>query len=349
MLLLSAKWLVSSVAVYVVVLAAVTIPFLQTHLVFGHHPGFFATPTDFTRPEVFGIAPGKAINLNLGTPPTQLGAWFIASDSYHRTLPFPPVDNTTLDVRAALELRPTILFLHGKDGHRARHFRVLLCSALTSRLDVNVLALDYRGFGDSTGTPSLAGVAEDARTAFDWLLWQGAVPRDVLILGTSLGTNFAALLAASLGAEGIRPRGMVLLSPFASMRRVMYETKLFGFVPLLWPVAGMPFVTRLIDSFIAHPFNTVGLVPQLDLPILIAHAEDDPIVSHTHADELWDTFLSSTSKPSVAVQEIPYWGTISTLQRKGEEMVLIKTHQGGHGVGSLEGVQDAIGRMFGLV
>ncbi len=74
------------------------------------------------------------------------------------------------------------------------------------------MAVDYRGFGDSEGHPTVQGVSKDARAAWDYLIRRGAKPEDILILGHSLGTAIAGLLTAELGKEGIRPRGTVLAS-----------------------------------------------------------------------------------------------------------------------------------------
>jgi len=75
-----------------------------------------------------------------------------------------------------------------------------------------VLAIDYRGFADSTGTPSEPGLVIDARAAFDWLIAQGKNAEDILIIGHSLGTGVSGQLAVTLANEGIECKGMVLLS-----------------------------------------------------------------------------------------------------------------------------------------
>lgn len=74
--------------------------------------------------------------------------------------------------------------------------------------DSNVLAVDYRGFADSTGDPSQEGLAIDARTAWDWIAARvekaGAGPADkqIVIAGHSLGTGVSSALAAQLADEG---------------------------------------------------------------------------------------------------------------------------------------------------
>ena len=174
-------------------------------------------------PLIFLLKPaGKTVNLKLKSADnTTIGSWFIFSDPFYRQLPFPPPSrpNTTnftssqrKDIPFALQNSPTILFFHGNTGTRALPLRTVIYTALTSRLNVNIMAIDYRGFGDSEGYPSVGGVSMDARAGWDFLISQGAKPEDVLIMGHSLGTAIAGLLAAELGREGVQPRGTVLMS-----------------------------------------------------------------------------------------------------------------------------------------
>lgn len=82
----------------------------------------------------------------------------------------------------------------------------------TSRLGANVLAIDYRGFADSTGKPSEVGLVRDARAAFDWLVAQGKRAEDILIVGHSLGTGVSGQLGAELARDGVECKGIVFLS-----------------------------------------------------------------------------------------------------------------------------------------
>lgn len=120
--------------------------------------------------------------------------------------------NVALHVLPALTERPAILFLHGNAATRAFSARVRHYQGFSSRLGANVLAIDYRGFADSTGQPSEAGLVSDARSAFDWLVAHGKRAEDILIVGHSLGTGVAGLLGAELSSENINCRGIVLLS-----------------------------------------------------------------------------------------------------------------------------------------
>jgi abhydrolase domain-containing protein 12 len=77
-------------------------------------------------------------------------------------------------------------------------------------LDCNVLAVDYRGFGDSTGTPSEQGLIKDAKAVWDYVHMQGGgggadragKEKGVVLVGQSLGTGVVAGLAGLLADQG---------------------------------------------------------------------------------------------------------------------------------------------------
>jgi abhydrolase domain-containing protein 12 len=186
---------------------------------------------------------GKTVNMKLSSlDNTTLGAWFILAESIHRqtALQPPSKEDQLARIPDALKSRPTILFLHGNTGTRALLQRITVYTGLTARLDANLFAVDYRGFGDSAGQPTVEGVAQDARAAWDYLMFQGAKPQDVLIVGHSLGTAIASLLAADLARDGSEPKGLVLMSAFSSLRKLMEQYYLFGFIPLLKPLSYLP-------------------------------------------------------------------------------------------------------------
>jgi abhydrolase domain-containing protein 12 len=233
-----------------------------------------------------------------------------------------------LHISEAVAQRPTVLFFHGNAATRALSMRVRLYSGFTSRLNANVLAIDYRGFGDSPGTPTEDGLSLDARAAWDWLIAQGASPQDILIVGHSLGTAVASRLSVGLSDDGVKFKGTVLMSPFSSLYTLVDTYNIFGVFPVMLPINMIPraasesgkhhqtptypdFV-RLEDiykSFLVHKFDTLSVisvckfplprlsnsspiyVQKLKVPILILHAEDDWDISHTHSDALFDALL----------------------------------------------------------
>lgn len=109
---------------------------------------------------------------------------------------------TETDISRALQTHKAIIYFHGNAASRAAPHRVNFYSKWTSRAKVNVLAIDYRGFADSEGTPTEEGLGVDAKASWDWLVSHGADPANILIFGQSLGTGVVAKLAYALSIEG---------------------------------------------------------------------------------------------------------------------------------------------------
>lgn len=141
---------------------------------------------------------------------TTIGAWFILSDTFYAKAydsPFSPSTSLSsplspASISSALRLFPTVIFFHGNAGTRAVPFRIKTYNTFTSRLNTNVLVIDYRGFADSEGTPSESGLNLDAHAAWDWAIENGADPEDLILIGQSLGTAAATSLARDISNEG---------------------------------------------------------------------------------------------------------------------------------------------------
>ncbi|KAG6844517.1 hypothetical protein H0H87_006278 [Tephrocybe sp. NHM501043] len=365
---------------YAAAIGLLAVPFFQSHVLYLNalRFPFFAK---FDTPEKYGLS----------------RAWFILSDQYYQALPQIPF-NLDDHVYSAVERHPTILFFHGNAATRAFSARVMHYEAYSSRLGANVLAIDYRGYADSTGTPSEQGLVTDARAAWDWLIQRGAKEDDILLVGHSLGTGVVSQLAAELSDEGLRPRGIVLLSPFSSIREVLNTYQFFGLIPLMKPLAMVPYVPSkvivryactgmltlfiredLITKALIHRFDSLGAVPRIQAPVLIAHAEDDWDIPHTHSVVLFDAFLKPYLPPLdlpeglsvtqeswekfwaqreawtakrtelLTITKLPNFGIVEQFEADGRKVVFVKTLAGGHDyLGVQEGVQDFIRTSFNV-
>jgi pimeloyl-ACP methyl ester carboxylesterase len=125
---------------------------------------------------------------------------------------------------------PTILYLHGNAGNIG--MRLPLLHALFTKLAVNVMALDYRGYGRSKGTPSEAGLTLDATTALAYLGTRADIDAEkVVIFGRSLGGAVGASVAATQSAK---LAGLVLENTFISVAAL--AVKLFFALKFLKPL-----------------------------------------------------------------------------------------------------------------
>ncbi|KAL4249218.1 hypothetical protein ABKN59_006935 [Abortiporus biennis] len=367
---------------YGVCIVFLAIPWVQRHVSYQHKFGIPLFPV-FETPERYGLSPAKTFNVNFQTPDNNtLGAWFVLSDPYYQQHSVSSTySQTNQSIYDALRTQKTVLYFHGTAGTRAAAPRVRTVAAITSRLQANVFVVDYRGFGDSTGYPSERGIEIDAMASWNWLLDHGAQPEDILIWGHSLGTGIASKLAQQLALQGTKPRGVALLAPFTSFSVVIEDYPIFGF-PLLRPIQSFPIGRKLIKRLLLEKYDTLSIIQELNVPVLLAHSTNDFDIPHYHSKTLMDQLLDPHLPPSVALPdspgstiseeeynayidgvkkrkearsllvrktEIPEFGVVEEFQSPHGKVVYIETMWGGHNhVGSQEGVQNEIGKMFKL-
>ncbi|KAK6906508.1 hypothetical protein I203_100493 [Kwoniella mangroviensis CBS 8507] len=347
---------------YVALLALMTIPAIQREFLFLHHVPIPLLP-DFDSPEKYGLGPFKTRNLRLNTSDgVEIGAWHVLPRSVYQSLNSFPPDSLPGDelFEHAFVQRPTILYFHGNAGTRAVSHRVRSYSAFSTNLDCNVLVIDYRGFGDSTGRPTEEGLIIDARTAYNYVansLGKAGLTKDeiqdmIILAGQSLGTGVVSGLAGQLASEGIKPRALVLIAPFSSVTELIVSYRLLKVIPLLGPLAIFPAAQRFFQTFLLHPFNSVKALEQTSSPTLLLHAINDNTIPYSHSARLFSSLLHSASLTEGFVHETSYkgWGTVRSIDRgeKGE-VIWWEGQNGGHdNLGWAEGTIDLIARVAKL-
>jgi pimeloyl-ACP methyl ester carboxylesterase len=106
-----------------------------------------------------------------------------------------------------------LLVLHGNAGSALDRIHY---AAAFSRLGVEVILLEYPGYGARPGSPSRDSLGAAAADALDRMAADGAEP--VWVLGESLGSGVAARAVA------LRPgaiKGLLLITPFARMADIV--------------------------------------------------------------------------------------------------------------------------------
>ncbi len=150
-----------------------------------------------------------------------------------------------------------ILFAPGA-GNSIHFGRVQSQLRQLGAMGYNVLAFDYRGFGQTLGVPSESGLYQDARAAYDYLTVTRRVPpARVILAGRSLGSAVAVELATHVPSAGA-----LLLSPIASVP----DTAAW-----LYPWAPV----RLLA---ANRFDSAAKVARLRVPVVVVHARNDRFV-----------------------------------------------------------------------
>jgi alpha-beta hydrolase superfamily lysophospholipase len=164
---------------------------------------------------------------------------------------------------------PAVLYLHGARWNlTGQLFRI----EQLHDFGFSVLAIDYRGFGKSSGElPSEETVYEDARLAWQQLKTLQPDPKKRLIYGHSLGGAIAIDLASQPGQQQ-QARGLIVESTFTTLADVAKSLS-YPWLPL--------------QLLLSQKFDAVDKIAQVGMPVLIVHGTSDRYVSSHFSEELY--------------------------------------------------------------
>ena len=167
----------------------------------------------------------------------------------------------------------TVLVLHG-NGNRAVYLDERL-HRISSWLNANVLAAEYRGFEDHH-KPSEAGLQKDCLAAMDFLCSRYNIsPKEVSIFGTSLGGGCATALAAERGAK------VVILD--RSFDRLV-------------DVAAQRYPIFPVRSIMKNRFDSISNLQKYRGPLIMIHGDRDEVVDISRGRNLFEQAACSPKK-----------------------------------------------------
>ncbi|MBA4396767.1 MAG: alpha/beta hydrolase [Syntrophus sp. (in: bacteria)] len=204
----------------------------------------------------------------------------------------------------AAKSSPNILFFHGNGEIVADYEEVGL---LFTQMGINFLPVDYRGYGQSTGRPTVTAMMQDAHVIFayvrNWLKEREFTGR-LCVMGRSLGSAPALDLAFHY------PRfidGLIIESGFAYIS------------PLLRLIGVDPSHYGLSEE--QGPRN-LDKIRQWDKPLLVIHAEYDQIISYAEGLALYEASPAADKKllmiPNATHNDIFFQGMNAYLQAVGD-------------------------------
>lgn len=190
---------------------------------------------------------------------------------------------------------PTLLYLHGT--FRNLYLNLPKIDALRDA-GFAVLAVDYRGWGDSAAiVPSEASITADAQVAWAEMLRRQSVPQRRLIFGHSLGGAVAVALASGLHG-GRDYAALVLESTFTRLPDVAAAAGFWG---------------RVAGGLTTLEFDSLSRIGRIDAPLLMLHGSADTTVPVELGRRLRDA-----APPGVRWVEVP-GGTHSRLHSEAPE------------------------------
>jgi hypothetical protein len=203
----------------------------------------------------------------------RLGAWF---------LPAP-----------GARPRPTVVVFNGNAGNRAH--RAPLAARL-GRHGLQVMLVDYRGYGGNPGRPTEAGLAEDARAALAYVTSRADVDASRLVyFGESLGTAVAVRLASESP-----PAALVLRSPFTSMTGIGRHH--YPFLP--------------VGLLLRDRFESIDRIGRIQSPVLVIAGARDGIVPIAYTRRLYEAITAPKTLVVLPGADHNDWALLA-----GDEMI----------------------------
>jgi len=185
-------------------------------------------------------------------------------------LSVPVGERTSISCRFFVEDNgwPWILFFHG-NGEVVSDYDEI--APFYHQKKINFVVADYRGYGSSTGVPTLTDLAQDAHLIFKGVkeeLARKNLRKDLWVMGRSLGSISALELAFHYQEE---MKGLIIESGFPSVVRIMTH--------LGMPAHGMGL--EKIDQV------WLERIKKIFLPTLIIHGEQDSLVPIENAKDIY--------------------------------------------------------------
>ncbi|OCK82471.1 BEM46 family protein [Lepidopterella palustris CBS 459.81] len=215
--------------------------------------------TEVPRPPQFGITDFE--ELMIPTPDGEsLNAFFIRPSNKQ------------------LARNTTILMFHGNAGNIG--YRLPIARVIEEEMGCNVLLLQYRGYGLSTGSPNEKGLMIDAQTGLDYIRQRAELRGTRIVLyGQSIGGAVSIGLAARNLKQG-DIAGMILENTFLSIRKL---------IPSAFPPA------RYLAPLCHQIWPSEETLPQItDIPILFLSGLQDEIVPPSHMVQLFNVCRAKT-------------------------------------------------------
>ena len=142
-------------------------------------------------------------------------------------------------------------------------------ASLRSRLGLAVLAVEYTGYGGSTGSPSVAATYADAEAAYDEARRLGFKDEKIILYGQSVGSGPACRLATTVK----NCAGLVLHSPIASGIRSL---------------TGGGYCSPIYIFSCLDPFNNLKELRQVECPVFVIHGAADEEIPVAHGHMLYE-------------------------------------------------------------
>jgi len=157
-----------------------------------------------------------------------------------------------------------VIYFHGNGGNLSLWLPVY---AGIHAQGYNVLGVDYRGYGASTGSPTEDGLYADARAVLAHHAARGAHRRRVVYWGRSLGG-----VVAAYAARHQAPDALILEATFPDKAAVLRRHLLL----------------RALNVFATYQLPTARFLDDVRVPVLVMHGDADTVIPFELGQEVYE-------------------------------------------------------------
>jgi len=212
-----------------------------------------------------------------------------------RAIPFLPVKipsedavllNGWLMLQPQSTTVPTIIFFQGSGGNIGQRMNTF--ELLYKQLGVNVLAVSYRGYGESEGEATEEGLQMDIRAIVKWAFERSEIDTGkIVVQGRSLGGAAAiyAVWSCELPVFPNQIKGLIVENTFLSVYDVVGD---------IWPP-----IAILRSVFLRNYWPSFKRISTISCPILFVSGEADELIPAYHMHKLHENAASSPYRPFV--------------------------------------------------
>jgi pimeloyl-ACP methyl ester carboxylesterase len=198
-----------------------------------------------------------------------------------------------------------IIYFPGNAGHRGYRHETLKDLA---SLKAHVVIFDYRGYSDSSGSPSERALVKDARMIYEHVRDELKFnPERIILFGESLGGGVATQLAAELAREALPLGGLIIQSSFDSLENVAQLH--YWYLAVKW---------LLLDKYLS-----IKHIPDIKCALLSIHGEQDSVIPFEMGRRLFSAAPGSSAQGIIKeFYPVPLCGHNDVREVGGAELKL---------------------------
>ncbi len=231
----------------------------QDNLIFTPSKNIYSHPED----KDFNFS-YKNVWITVPNSQDKIHGWWFSASANGETMKLIP--NEPLNVVQ----NQTILYLCGRGGNKSYATNLAKVQGLL-QLGFNVLAIDYRGYGQSQGNnPTELKLYQDSQAAWQYLTKEKKIaPETITIYGESLG----GAVAIDLALKQPQAKALIVQSSFTSMTERVLEISRLRLFP--------------IEIILNQKFDSIAKIKSLQMPVLFLHSTGDNIIRYQHSQKLY--------------------------------------------------------------